>query len=134
MIRKACCFTVEEIARLFGLHVNTVRRWLKDGLEPLADEKRPILIKGAVLAEFLRNRQAAARHPPQDDEFHCFKCRGPRKAWKNAVAIVITDAAHLRIKAKCDGCGGAVHRFGSRRRLPEYRQIFDVRDVTPHTG
>ena len=38
-------YTVEEIARLFGLHKNTVRNWLKEGLA-LIDGQRPMLILG----------------------------------------------------------------------------------------
>ena len=37
-------YTVEEIAGLFGIHKNTVRRWVKAGL-PTSDDKRPMLIR-----------------------------------------------------------------------------------------
>ena len=38
-------YTVEEVARLFGTHNNTVRAWVKAGL-PTCDGKRPTLILG----------------------------------------------------------------------------------------
>ena len=50
-------YTVEEIAQLFGIHKNTVRRWVKDGLTSI-DDKRPMLILGHVLAAFLQARRA----------------------------------------------------------------------------
>ena len=41
-------YTVEEIAKLFGIHKNTVRNWVKDGLATI-DDKRPMLILGHEL-------------------------------------------------------------------------------------
>jgi len=38
-------YSVEDIARLFGVHKNTVRDWLKLGLAAI-DDRRPMLILG----------------------------------------------------------------------------------------
>lgn len=48
-------YTIEEIAKLFGVHKNTVRHWMKNGLTA-TDDKRPMLILGRVLAAFLQTR------------------------------------------------------------------------------
>ena len=42
------CYTVEEVATLFGIHKNTVRKCVKDGLAT-NDDKRPMLIRGSDL-------------------------------------------------------------------------------------
>ncbi|MDZ4322206.1 MAG: helix-turn-helix domain-containing protein, partial [Phenylobacterium sp.] len=53
-------YTLAEVAELYGLHVNTVRGWIKrDGLEPI-DGRRPLLIKGSVLRAFLDGRRKKA--------------------------------------------------------------------------
>ncbi len=49
-------YTVEEIAELFGVHKNTVRAWLKAGL-PICDDRKPMLILGADLRSFLKERK-----------------------------------------------------------------------------
>ena len=45
-------YSVEDTARLFNVHKNTVRNWLKDGLEPI-DDQRPTLVRGEELRRFL---------------------------------------------------------------------------------
>ncbi len=58
-------YTVEEIAELFGKHENTVRGWLKSGLETI-DKARPALVHGQTLASFLEARRSAGKRlvPP----------------------------------------------------------------------
>lgn len=55
-------YSVEEIADLFGIHKNTVRRWVKEGLSVI-DGKRPMLILGRDLAAFLKERRKANKRP-----------------------------------------------------------------------
>src|SRR5262245_20233144 len=51
-------YSVEDTSRLFKIHKNTVRHWLKQGLEPI-DDHRPTLIRGEELRRFLTERRAA---------------------------------------------------------------------------
>ena len=70
-------FTVEEIAKLFGAHRNTVRQWIKRGL-PTIDTKRPMLILGRDLVEFLQARRLKNRRICNPGEIYCVRCRVPR--------------------------------------------------------
>lgn len=44
---------------MFGIHKNTVRKWVKDGLTAI-DNKRPMLILGPDLVTFLQARKFPA--------------------------------------------------------------------------
>jgi hypothetical protein len=57
-------YSVEEVARLFGTHKNTVRAWVKAGL-PTCDGKRPLLILGPDLAAYLKARRTKNKRPCQ---------------------------------------------------------------------
>jgi Helix-turn-helix domain len=70
-------YTVEEVARLFGTHRNTVRNWLKAGLKAI-DDHRPLMIQGQVLRAFLQARREGAKRPCAAGTLYCCKCRVPR--------------------------------------------------------
>jgi hypothetical protein len=53
-------YSVEDMARLFNVHKNTIRSWLKRGVEPI-DDQRPALIRGAELPRFPADRRGRAK-------------------------------------------------------------------------
>lgn len=70
-------YTVDEVARLIGVHKGTVRQWLKQGL-PAIDDRRPLLILGRELRAFLENRRRTRKRPCAPGEIYCMRCRSPR--------------------------------------------------------
>jgi hypothetical protein len=71
-------YTVEEVARLFGCHRNTVRAWLGTGLKPI-DAQRPLLIRGDELRRFHSKRRAERKRPTPPGMIHCLRCREPQR-------------------------------------------------------
>jgi excisionase family DNA binding protein len=102
-------YTVEETARLFGVHRNTVRAWLKNGL-PSTDSNRPLLIKGEALRTFLEARRAAAKRPCPPGTLYCLKCREPRPPALGMVDFLARRARAGNLRALCATCGTAMHR------------------------
>jgi hypothetical protein len=70
-------YTVDEAAKTLGVHKNTVRLWIKQGL-PTVDERRPILLQGKAIRAFLDNRKAKRKCRLSAGEFYCLKCRSPK--------------------------------------------------------
>lgn len=128
-IRKNYAYEVDEVAELFGLHTNSVRLWLLQGLKS-TDGKRPTLVHGTDLADFLNGRQARRKRPCKPTEFYCCRCRRPRTPWENVVDVEIQDERRLLLKAVCSKCGGALNRIGSVRKLAEYKTLFEIQATT----
>lgn len=119
-------YTVGEIALLYDVHRNTVRGWLRSGLEKLGIGK-PILIHGTVLRRFLEGRRASRKRPCGEGRLCCFSCRMPRRP-AGRIADYIPMGPHTgNLCALCEDCGGVMLRRIRQDRLAELFPETDVR-------
>lgn len=84
-------YTAFELADLLGVHKNTVRHWIKDGL-PVLDGVRPILILGGEFQAWWGRRRKAAKRPCQPGQMYCLKCRKPKAPALGMVEYAATNA------------------------------------------
>jgi len=118
-------YSVEEIARLFNTHKNTVRRWVKEGLTT-TDDKHPMLILGHVLASFLQARRIKNKQTCKPGEIYCVRCRVPKlPAGSMAEYSFITDKFG-NLTAICPDCHSIMNR---RVSLAKIDQIFSGIDI-----
>jgi hypothetical protein len=109
-------YTVDEVAMLFRVHKNTVRTWLKYGLEPI-DRKRPILILGRQLMGFLHARRARRQQRCRPGQLYCVRCRAP-KTWAAQVAEHLPITSRLgNLRAICSDCGTRMYRRVALQKL-----------------
>ena len=101
---------------LFRVHENTVRGWLKVGLEPV-DNRRPILILGRQLCSFLHARRKHARRRCRPGEFYCFHCRAPRGPFARTAEYLPLTSHSGNLKATCTNCGTRMYRRVSLSKL-----------------
>jgi hypothetical protein len=102
-------YTVEETSRLFAVHRNTVRAWLKAGL-PTIDDAKPALIRGADLRRFLDARRKAARRPCAPGTLYCFACRASRAPALGMADFIAREGGAGNLRALCEACGTTMHR------------------------
>jgi hypothetical protein len=118
-------YTVEEVARLFETHKNTVRQWIKSGLKTL-DRRRPLLVHGSDLSEFLHDRKQGKKRPCQPGEFYCLRCRVPRPpAGEMAEYIPITGTMG-NLAGICPVCDTMIYRRASLAKLAQIRGKLDI--------
>ena len=118
-------YTIDEVARTLEVHRNTVRHWIKTGL-PVIDDKRPILMLGSDLAEFLTRRRHARRQPCLAGQMFCLKCRKPQEPAGRMADYVANSATSGALVGICPACNGLMYRRASVARLSLVMGALDV--------
>ncbi len=127
-IRLTVSYSVQDVAELFGIHKNAVLRWIKDGLK-IIDQRKPYLVYGRVLADFINVRQIERKQVCGKDEFYCCKCRRPRKALPRSVQVEKRNQHRIKISGICAICHSRIFRDGSINKQDEILKIFA--SITP---
>jgi len=125
-IKKHTTYTVTELAEATGATEQTVRRWIHEGL-PVIDAQRPTLVIGQAASEFLKARQAKAKHPMAIFELRCMTCKAPRSPYGMMADYLPQSAAGGRISALCGTCERPIFRKVSAAQLPELHRYLDIK-------
>lgn len=118
-------YTVEEIAHSFGVHKNTVRGWVKDGLA-ISDDKRPMLILGHDLAAFLQARRVKNKQTCKPGEIYCVRCRAPKYPAANMADYSPVTEKIGNLAAICPDCNSIMNRRVSVAKLGQIRGEMDI--------
>ena len=118
-------YTVEEAARLFGVHKNTVRAWVKAGL-PTCDSRRPTLILGRDLRAFLQERRTKNKRPCKPGEIYCVRCRAPKRPAGDMADYQPITASLGNLIGICPDCNGMIYRRASSTKLTEIQGNLDI--------
>jgi hypothetical protein len=124
-VKKHRSYTVEEAARLFGCHRNTIRHWQKQGLKPV-DGMRPVVFEGPMLATFLDARRGARRRRLKPGEIYCLPCRAPKEPAGDMAEYVRVTDARGNLRGICPTCDRLIHRMVSRTEIEAVRGNLNV--------
>ena len=118
-------YTADELAECLGIHVNTVRNWMRDGLEPI-DDQRPYLFHGGCVRTFLERQRADAKCPCGPDELFCLRCREPKRPAGGMVDYEPMTASGGNLLGICPDCELVMQRRTSEHQLPSLRELLEV--------
>lgn len=118
-------YTIEEIAKLFGVHKNTVRHWVKNGLTA-TDDKRPMLILGRVLAAFLQIRRVKNKRKCKPGELYCVRCHEPKSPAEGMAEYLPITGKLGRLVAICPDCESIMNRNVSMAQIEEFHAKMDI--------
>ena len=124
-IKAARTYTIEEAAHALGITPATVRAWAKSGL-PVMRSRRPYLILGEALRDFLAARTKKAKAPLGRDQLYCLRCKAPRIPMWLMVDCVSQTPNTARLVGLCEVCGGTCNRMISRDKISDFARVFDL--------
>jgi excisionase family DNA binding protein len=117
-------YTVDEAARTLGTTKQTVRRWLKNGLAA-TDARKPALIRGADLAEYLKARIKPKQSCPPG-HCYCVKCKSSNEPAGGMAEYIVITATSGNLRGLCPICDSLMHRRTSMAQLEQIRDRLDV--------
>ncbi|MDH5731735.1 MAG: helix-turn-helix domain-containing protein [Gammaproteobacteria bacterium] len=118
-------YTVEEIASVLAVHKNTVREWIKKGLQVI-DCKRPVLIHGNELRQYLKDSQRRRKRTCKPDELFCLRCKTPQQPIGKMLDYEPMTETKGRLIGLCSSCEGVMNRYTSIAKLDELEDLFEI--------
>jgi excisionase family DNA binding protein len=117
LVKTHRSYTVEELARLLGVHKNTVRRWQGNGLRAI-DKKRPAVFDGETIRSFLQFRRAKAKRSCPPEHLYCLRCRSPKLPASDMLGYVPISAMSGNLQGICPTCYSLMNRRVNLARSP----------------
>ena len=118
-------YTLAETAELYDVHRQTVRHWLKSGLEPL-DNRRPVLIHGAELNRFHSERRTARKRPCGPGQLYCLGCKEPRHPAGSVADYVPGSGTSGVLIGICPECESLMRQNVNAARLRTFQALLSV--------
>lgn len=118
-------YSVEEVANLFSVHKNTVRLWVKDGLAT-NDDKRPMLILGSNLKQYLQSKRKTNKRKCHPFEIYCVRCRLPQVPAENMVDYEPINYSMGRLIGLCPSCNGIINKYFNFAQLEQIKGKLDI--------
>ncbi|MCU7931387.1 MAG: helix-turn-helix domain-containing protein [Candidatus Thiodiazotropha sp. (ex Codakia rugifera)] len=118
-------YTVEEVAILFSIHKNTVRTWVKQGLSTI-DDRRPMLIHGRDLAEFIQAKRVKNKQSCKPGEIYCVRCRSPKTPAGDMADYESLTELQGNLVGICPSCSIMIYRRVNLTKLDQVRGQLDI--------
>jgi excisionase family DNA binding protein len=125
-IKRHRVYTVAEAAEALGLHRESVRRWIKVGRLAAETARKPWLIEGEVLKDFLGARRREGRCRLALAQIYCLRCRAARIPDGRLADFTLRSQGAGMLTGLCPDCGAAMHKTVRRIDLETIRAQLDV--------
>jgi hypothetical protein len=89
--------------------------------------RKPYLISGAAIRDYLRVKYKASKSPLAPDELFCLSCRAGRKPLAMAVEAIPNTPKTTRLKGDCERCGASAGRMISNSMTHLFAETFEIK-------
>lgn len=135
-------YDIDEICELFkkhGLHPQTVRQWIKNGLPTM--KGKPALIYGNDLMKFLGKMNKSNKCQTEFHHIFCLKCKEGKDPYKKQIEVELING-YVKAKGRCRNCKNIMYKsyklddFGKLKlnfHVVDVLQLYDCADSTVKT-
>ena len=98
-------YTIKEMADCLDVSEKTCLRWIASGLPIVPGGKKPILILGSEIKDFLRKKDSKKKIKLKRSEFYCMGCKAARTAKRGTIKRLAKQKIGI-----CRVCNGKMSR------------------------
>lgn len=118
-------YEINDAAKAADVTPQTIRVWHKRGL-PYLDDKRPAMIRGEDLRDFVKNLSSRKAPPLALGEFRCAKCQARRMPYGMMADYFPHNEKSGRLAAICPVCDTPLSLFYKASKLPELSKVLEI--------
>ena len=119
-------YSTEKIERLLKIHPQTIREWInQNNLECVS--RKPILIYGAILKEFIKNRNERHKKTLSFNEFKCLKCKAISIPKGNQISIYHNKNGSIRATGVCQNCNNEFSKLFKKNSIEQLKNSFFIK-------
>jgi Helix-turn-helix domain len=126
-VKAALTYDVNEAARALDKTPATIRNWIKDGL-PVMSSRKPYLISGEAIREYLRAKYKASKRPLDPDTLFCPACGVGRQPVGMEASISSLTVYTSLLKGVCSHCCGTSTRMISKTKVTDFAHTFTIKE------
>lgn len=129
-VRYWYAYDIDDICALFsdlGLHVQTVRKWIKNGLKTI-DGGKPSLIYGNDLIAYLKKNNEGNKCKTAFNEMYCFTCQDARPVFKSQVSLS-QEKPFIKAQGVCRECKKPMFKSYKIADYSKLKRTFTLVDV-----
>jgi hypothetical protein len=130
LVKSYKSYTLQELVRLYKadqLHIQTIRDWIRSGELDCIQDGNKYLIYGAVLKQFLFNRNMNKRRNLQFNEFLCCKCKQINRPLEaTIISATIKKNGSILATAICPNCAFEMKRLYKGSEVDKILKIFQI--------
>ncbi|WP_135507204.1 helix-turn-helix domain-containing protein [Roseovarius aestuariivivens] len=119
-------YTPAEAAEVLKVHRQSVRRWITQHGLTADTSRKPWLIKGSDLKNFLGHRREKRRCKLQLHHCYCLGCKGPREPDGKMADYQQHSPTSGMLTALCPTCGSLMHKVIRRDDLDAIQAKIEV--------
>jgi hypothetical protein len=125
IIKPQASYSVVTLSETLKVNKQTIYIWKKQGLKTI-DNNLPLMFFGQLVIGFLENRKEARKAPCKIDEFYCLKCKKPKKAYDNKIALNPNGKNKVNVIAKCITCRTKTYKSQNTENIAEILKYYQV--------